>query len=268
MDEYSNDEQALAIAGAMLGEEPPAAEPEPETEAPETPTETAEETTAPVAEVDEKEDDIKVPLKALQEEKRKRQEYEARLKELEERVKPKEETIEDLYDKDPQGVTSRINAEIARLQNDDPFANAEAIERLRDLKIELKEKSTMRRVTSEQSFVANLQREVPDLHQKADAYTDFAITELGYDRHTLETLTNPAIVGPQAAINFVKTVAAQYNKAQAVKTVQQKAVQPKPTTSEPPGKGIPAQTQDIGRLKAEAKASGDWSKYLDAVGAL
>lgn len=259
------EEMAEELAGAILGEEQ-------ETESPEIEaTETAEETPEPASEVvEEPEEEVKVPLKALQEERRKRQEYEARLKDIEDKVSatPKEQTLEDIYAADPQGTTSRINAEIARLQNDDPFANAEQIEKLRDLKVELREKVVNRTSQAERAFIQDLQREVPDLAAKQDVYTDFAIEELGYDRQTLQQLSNPALVGAQAAIKFVKSIATQHARANAAVTAKAKAVQPQPTRTEAPGTGVKTSGTDLGKLKQDAARTGDWSKYLEAAGVL
>lgn len=239
-------------------------------EATEEPTEeTAEETEVPAT--PEEGTDVKVPLKALQEEKRKRQEYEAKLKEIEERLnavpQPKQEqSLEDIYAADPQGTTSRINAEIARLQNDDPFQNAEQIERLRDLKIELREKVQVRQVTSEKQFVAELQREVPDLQAKSDEYTKFALEQLGYDRETLATLTNPSIVGGKAAIKFVKAVATQYARANATQTIKAKSVQAQPTKTETPGSGSPPSNNELAEAWKTAEATGNFTDYLVKAG--
>lgn len=274
---------AEEIAGAILGEEPEA----PEEAAPETVEETVEteeattatETTteAPETADEPAEEETKVPLKALQEERRKRQEYEARLKEVEEKIKPTAEppTIESLYLQDPQGVTSRINLEIAKLQNDDPYGNAEAIERLRDLKIELRETGINHRRAAEtqqvhemQSFVNDIARAVPDFQNKVQVLTEFATNDLGLSDVAISQLSNPAIVGKEAAKDFIVHVAKQYEAKQAAATVKQKAVQPKPTTVEAPGTGSKPSAENLGNLFEEAKRTGNWDKYLDAKGVL
>jgi hypothetical protein len=274
---------AEEIAADILGmnEEPSEEAPQVE-EQPETVEEVEETTSSEVAEeVSEvvEEEDTKVPLKALVEERRKRQEYEAKLKEIEEKVNaqtPKEPpTIEQLYETDPQGTTSRINAEIARLQNDDPFGNAEAIERLRDLKIELRETSIINKqngqtkaLQEQQAFVNELTAAIPDLPKKTQALTEFAMTEMGMTDEALQRLSNPQLVGKEAAKAFITMVNKQYEQKQAATSVRSKAVQPKPTSVESPGTGSRQSAENIGNLKAEAIRSGDWSRYLAATGVL
>jgi hypothetical protein len=223
--------------------------------------------TAP--EVVEEAEDTKVPLKALQEERRKRQEYEAKIREYEaQQAPPQPQTLADMYLADPQGTEASIYNEIARLAQEDPYSNAVAIAKLQALVPKLEREAATRVQSEDSRFMQALNTAIPDFSQKVPVLTDFARNELGYSDDTIARLSNPKVVGPQAALDFVKSVAKQFDQKQAVRTVQQKAVQPKPTKVEQPGTGVPQSVETLSSLKAEAMRTGKWARYLEASGAL
>lgn len=265
------DMTAEDVAGAILGEEPETTEQAEETTTEETAAEetvpaTTEEETTTTEEVEEPEE-VKVPLKALQEERRKRQALEAQLKAAENKPKG-QETIEDMFIRDPAGTLTSINAEIKRLAEEDPYGNAAQIETLRDLKTDLRERGQSHQQAQAQEFVKELNTIIPDFMSKQRALTKFAVEELGYDMDELSESTNPQVVGKRSALATIRVIAKQYEKATAAKTVKQKEVATKPTAVEAPGTGAKPSAESIDRLMEEARETGDWSKYLDARGLL
>lgn len=265
------DTQAFADqhAAELLGLEVPIAEEEVEKVE-----DVEEETTATTeteVEVMEEPQEEKVPLKALQEERRKRQELEQRLKEKEQQ-KPEQqgnETVDQMYQRDPQGTISAINQEITRLVNDDPYTHAEAIERLRDMKVDLRERNMQAQQVQAGRFVQELNMAVPNFQQKAPLLVEFAINELGYSNETLAQFSNPQAVGPKAAIEFTAMINKAYESKKAIETVRQKQSQPKPTPTERPGDGAGSQQNvNIKQIKERAQSTGNYADYLEAIGAI
>jgi hypothetical protein len=237
-----------------------------------------DEEVTPTAETDEVPASVEGLKAAKVAETKKRQEAEAKARELEERLaaleatkaepqKPESEmTIDDWYEKDPKGTQERINAEIARLMGDDPYANAAQVERLRDLKIELKERASTRFEAKKNQFLAELNKAVPDFVAKQKGLSEFAKAELGYDDETLNNLSNPLVVGPRAAISFVKSIAKVYEKSNAASTVGTKQVKPQPTRVEAPGQGLPPRQDDLKAAFKRAEETGSWAEYLVKAG--
>lgn len=219
-----------------------------------------------------------VPLKALQEERRKRQEYEAKIAELEMAKTPhkqeatQSQSLEEWYEADPQAATYAINQEIARLQVDDPYnpQTLAQIEYLRDKKIELAKTVDTRVQTRNMELYNDAKKLVPDYETKKEQLFDFATTSLGFSQEDLFRMTNPNIVGKSAALNMLKVINSQYDSANAVKTVNQKKATTQATKVEKPGDGsnMEAATPSLSKLKEAARATGDWTAYLEGIGAI
>lgn len=157
-----------------------------------------------------------VPLAALEDERRKRQDLEAENARLKGSVKPPEtaspvKSIEDYYLEDPKGTTEYINGEIARLQNEDPYTNALQVEKLRDLKLELREKVAVRGAEKAEEYARKVSAIIPDMVTAAPILTKFAVEQLGYSMDDLARVTTPQIVGEKAALATLSLIKRQYD---------------------------------------------------------
>lgn len=213
-----------------------------------------------------------VPLKALEEERRKRQEMAKRLEEVEKKLAPppkQPQTIDEFYEVDPKGTMDYLNNEIARLTEEDPFGNVRKIENLRDTKEELRLRGATQRQNQQSRFVTDLNKAIDGFDKKREALTTFATSELGYTPQELAMLTNPGVVGHEAAIKTVKLINRQFEAKQAPATLKSKEVKPKATQVEPPGEGLqpPAPDAQVAKLYEQAKKGEiPWHKYFEATG--
>lgn len=212
IDEEIQAEQAEEIAGEAPVEETG------EEETGETPEETGEEEEATPATEEKK----TVPIKAVLEERRKRQALEDEIRKLKEEQQAKQptpqkpveqKTLYEHYDDNPKAVTDWINGEIARLTNEDPYENALQIENLRDQKAELKLYGQQRQVTKQNTFIAELNKAIPNITDRAPKLIQFAQTELGYTPEDINALTNPNLVGEAMAIKNTKMINRLYEAA-------------------------------------------------------
>lgn len=282
-------EAELAAAQAVLGADYDGDETGVEESVPPTPEadEAVEEETA--EEVAEEEEPAPKPEKeewtkqVALEERKKRQELERQLAEIKEEIQrskpqapPKD--IYEAFERDPDGVVKSLNAEIDKLADEDPYGNAKQLERLRDLKAELRQREVSKITTqlSQQTEASKVIAEVTascpgidKLLAKPDAASpslleQFAVEKLGYTAEDFDELAPHR--GQSAARKFRQL----YNAYQlAHPEPEKKEARPRPTPVEPAGKGIARQAPNLDALKAKAMKTGsndDWALYLEARG--
>ena len=170
-------------------------------------------------------------------ERKKRQAVEAELEQLKQQQKPEpiqpsnqQETIEDMFVRDPRGTTEMINAEIAKLVEDDPYGNAVQIERLRDLKADLRDTGKAKASEKVNTFAAEVNKAIPDFAAKRDALTKYAVEQLGYTVEDLAKVTNFQIVGEKAALNTIRLINQQYDLVSGKTPVKKVTQAPEPLT--------------------------------------
>lgn len=211
---------------------------------------------------------------------RKSQELSEKLKTLDDWRREREEskaktppqTIEEAYDRDPEGVTRWIKSEISRLVNEDAYTNAAQIENLRNQQTDLirREVKQTREREAQQAKAAAYRDDIVSVlnSAKVDGNTlaKFAIEELGYSAEELEYETNPMQTGAKA-VKAVERIARLYSKLNPKATAETKAVRPTPTKGQPPGSGMaPKQNVDLSKLLEKANETGDYSAYYRAKG--
>lgn len=225
-----------------------------------------------VAETPAAPEERKVPLKALEEERRKRQEFEARVKALEEKQTappPKQPTtIEEHFDANPQGVLSWIDQQITAKEAELDDA---AVRQLERTKINLLQRqvfmSTQRQEVQRRS--EQVRREMlkvaPELETNEAALKATA-KEMGYNDTDLENIFNPEVVG-DFAVRALTAVKKFHDMKNAGKTLKTKEVK-QPTKVESAGNGIPTKTApDDASLKAQvARGEMSWGEYLTKAG--
>lgn len=153
-----------------------------------------------------------VPLKALEDERRKRQEFEEENRRLKEaQAQPQRvatpQTVEEIFDADPESVLGYLRSEIATKQAQldreyDPALERELIQ-LRDTREDLRDRQTLaeRRQRQMQERIAPVEAEIktiiPD-SKKAAEIKAFAV-ENGLDAGLVEAMLDPRQAGPNAA---------------------------------------------------------------------
>jgi len=253
------------------------AETAPELEVPEEPIEEktvsepeVDETTEPTSEPE----DTKVPLKALQEERRKRQEYEVRLREVEERISkpPVQETapqtLEEYFDKDPKQVLSYIDQQIAVAEQEFDDAKTRQLERTRTRLLErrlFQQEDRTRADIFASQIESKLGQVAPEFASNRQAFIE-AAKEMGYSDQSINVMLDPRQVGPFAVeqLGVIKKYMDSKNIGRSIKSKEIKTA----TQVQRAGNGMPKQDVNIAQLKEEARSSGNWDKYLEAVGAL
>lgn len=210
---------------------------EPQETIEESPVETVEEETVTTTEEPEEDKTVEGLKAAAIAERKKRQALEAELEELKGKQEPPktsqpapQESIEDMYLRDPRGTTEQINTEIARLVEEDPYTNAVQIERLRDLKVELRDTAKTRTTEQVNSFAQKISQEIPDFATKRDQLTKFAVEQLGYTPQDLATVTNYQTVGEKAALATIKLINQQYDLMNGKTPVKRESKAPEPIT--------------------------------------
>jgi len=214
-------------------------------------------------------------LEATKAERRKRQEAEEKLDRLQSSLDNLQETVTssqapktlaDAYERDQKGVTDNINANIAQANED---GNIVEVERLRDLKADLRQQSSTKesnthRVTQQQQEIANLlTSKIPDFGKdKAKELTAFAIDQLEYTDADLTEKTNISKHGV-GAVNEIVRINKLFEKSKAPTTAKKKKVK-KATTVEKGGKAGKKSVASTQKLIDEARKSGDWSAVLEA----
>lgn len=254
--------------------------------------EQVEEETEPTSEEPEQEEPVeeeeekKVPLKAVMEERKKRQEYEERLKRQEEEIqalkqtlpKPPPKDVYEAYDQDSNGVIASLNNEIDKLVADDPYGHASRIEKLRDLKAELRNREVQKitqhlsQQTEAAKVIAEVKAACPDIDELIAPQGDepvgplvrFAVEQLGYTQEDLQELE------PHRGMSAARKAKALYKAYKlAHPTPEKKEAKPRPTPVEQAGRGIPKQAVNADALFERAKRSGkndDWAEYFIAKG--
>ena len=243
--------------------------------------ETVEEETEPTSEEveqdsqpEEEPEPKTVPVDALVDERRKRQELERRLDEISQGVQSLQQgkppsTLEEAYDRDPQGVMRDLNAEIKKLSEDDAYGHASQIELLRDKKDELRRREftnlqkQLNQQTTAQKAASIVMREIPDFNKRSQELTRFAAEELGYTQEDFER-TN--FVNGESAAREILRVNRLYEKFHA--KPEKKKGKPKPTQVEGAGKGVQKTEPSLQSLLEKARETGDWTEYFDAKGLL
>jgi len=240
-------------------------------------------------EIEEEEDEAELNdaeaglLKTAVAERKKRQESERKLEEIQETLKKLEETVvssqaprtlEDAYERDPKGVTENINANIAQAAE---TGDTLEVERLRDLKEDLRVQSRQRKETqklqqSKQTEIDTLLfSSIPDFCQeKARALAEFALEELGYE--TMDEINDKTHAGKRGVegireiIRINKLYEKARGKAKAPATAKKKKVK-KATQVEKTGAGVKQKVNTEAQLIAKAKKSGDkddWAAVIEA----
>jgi hypothetical protein len=132
-----------------------------------------------------------------------------------------------------------------------------------------------RRIASETAHAAlqDVAEAIPDFGpEKQQKLTEFAVEELGYSVDDLASMTHPS-KGRMAA-QAVKTINAAYEakygkRETAAMNAASKKVNRKPIVE---GASTSQNTQvqgtNLARALADAKKTGDWTKYLDMKGVL
>lgn len=216
-----------------------------------------------------------VPIDALQDERRKRQELERKLDGLEkgmdslkDKAQPKD--IFEAYDRDSSGVMRDLNSEIQKLSSDNAYENAPQIERLRDLKDDLRKREftnlqqNLNRQTEAQKVLSEIVREIPDFQKKTETLTEFAIEELGYTKEELIKKTDFAL--GEDARREVTRINRLYEKFNA--KPEKKVVKQRPTSVESGGKGVQKTEPNLQQLLERATETGNWEEYFEAKGLL
>ncbi len=197
-----------------------------------------------------------VPLAALEDERRKRQEAEAKLAARPQGAAPVK-SMEDYYEENPAGTISYINNEIARLQNEDPYGNALQVEQLRDMKIELKEKTATRTMARQNEYAGKITAAIPDFLTVKPALEKFAIEALGYTYEDLGRMTDPRIVGENAALNTMKLIKKQYDMISGATPIKRESQAPEPLPNKLGGGSAPTEVDPEKMSTAEWMA---WDK--------
>jgi hypothetical protein len=255
-------------------------------------TEMVEEQTEPTAEVEEaveeqeeevveevaEEEPTMVPLASLKDERGKRQALEDELRGYKDGVaavktqQPEQapKTLEEAFDRDPEGVVRDLNLEIRRLRDEDPHGNANDIDTLLDRKADLRNRefhniqNQLNQQTATQKVLSTVTREIPDFNQKIKALQDFALNELDYTNEELTERIAPH--NGDAAAREILRINKLYERFNA--KPQAKVVKAKATKVEGAGKGVTNTGPDLNSLKDQAMKSGDWTDYMDAKGLL
>lgn len=156
-------------------------------------------------------------------------------------------TIEQAFEKNPQGVLANIRQMIAEKEQTDPFGTE--VSQLRNAHSYFLEKLTLGQV--EESKAATTRAEaygvvveaIPDFETKKFEITDFAVKELGISQEDLLRETDAAVVGPERALLTVQVLSRLYDaekalaKASKGKTIEKKEVKT-PTQVESAGEGF------------------------------
>jgi len=212
-----------------------------------------------------------VPLKALEEERRKRQELEAKLLERDSapQGQQQQKTLYDYYEENPKATIDYLNSEIARLSQEDPYTNAGQIEALRDQKVELRTWAEGRKRDKETRFNDEVAKIAPDYQKQRQEILKFAVETIGYTKTEFESLVNPAIVGESIAVKNLKLIKRQYDAANAGVTVKQKETRKQPNPVEQSTGVVTRKDTTIQQLKENALKTGStaaWAKYIEAGG--
>lgn len=186
-------------------------------------------------------------------------------------------TIEEMYDKDPDGtlryIDSQLSLERNKLDTGDAFEALKKIEELRSVKdaLFLRSLSTQRRNNEVNTVVSNVKtavlKAIPDFEKKEGELTKFALTELEYSLDDLRFLTDPANTGEYAA-KFILQVNKMYEMSKAKTSVEQKLVKT-PLRQESAGTGGGEDNTATYRAALKkAQESGDWTEVLKMKGTL
>ena len=207
-----------------------------------------------------------------------RTELRRRVEELEKRTTPQTQpaTIEEAYQRDPQGTLRYIDSEImkhkARL-DEDPLGSIKEIENLRTVKDYLRDQeilSTRQQLKAKDvadSVERTIYKEIPDFDEKRDKLTEFAKSRLGFTDEEIIHQSDVTKVG-QSASKFVSMINRMYDMENAAKTVQKKEVKTVPKT-ETAGRGdADAANTTYQAAVKRAQKSGDWTDVLKIKGTL
>jgi hypothetical protein len=192
-------------------------------------------------------------------------------------------TLEEAYDRDPEGVLRYIDQQIAgttQLAATDPFAAQQQLINLQMVRNKLVDRAMhtteSRRAASEAatSAVRDVLEAIPDFGpEKQQILSDFAIRELGYSQDDLKKLTHPA--NGKLAAQTVKTIHAawfaKYGKDQEMKkSVETKKVVKRPVVEGASRRddGKATNTAAYNKAMKRAQESGDWTEVLDLKGVL
>jgi Txe/YoeB family toxin of Txe-Axe toxin-antitoxin module len=185
-------------------------------------------------------------------------------------------SIEEVFDKDPEGTLKYIESQIAEVRkgiDTDPFESIKKIEELRAVKDNLLLRSItgQRRATElsrvESEVKSEVLRAIPDFDKKESKLTQFALNDLGYTLEDLRFLTNPANTGKYAT-KFIVQVNKMYEMDKAKTTVEEKRVKTPPKQEGAGTSGGEDQAASYRQALKKAQESGDWSDVLKMKGVL
>lgn len=186
-------------------------------------------------------------------------------------------SIEEVFDKDPDGTLRYIDSQIAqartKLDTGDAFEALKQIEELRSVRDGLLTRSMSQQKKASQTSAlaaqaqAEVLRAVPDFQKKEGALTEFAIKELGYSFDDIRFLTDVSNTGKYAS-QFVIQVNKMYEMAKAKSTVETKVVK---TPMRQEGAGTGGGDDNAATYRAslkKAQETGDWTDVLKLKGTL
>jgi Txe/YoeB family toxin of Txe-Axe toxin-antitoxin module len=185
-------------------------------------------------------------------------------------------SIEEVFDKDPEGTLKYIESQIAEVRkgiDTDPFESIKKIEELRAVKdnLVLRSITGQRKVAELNRLEAEVKNEVlsaiPDFDKKESKLTQYALEELGYTLDEIRFLTSPANTG-RYATKFIVQVNKMYEMNKAKSTVEEKRVKT-PPKQESAGTGEgDSQAASYRQALKEAQKSQDWTEVLKMKGVL
>lgn len=215
-----------------------------------------------------------VPVKALEDERRKRQDLETKYKDLETRVKAQEsvpppkkqpETLEELFDVNPEQALAYVDQQIRAAQGEyDEGKVAQWVQAKTDLVA--RGLINQQRQTSKGERVSRINVEilkaVPDFEAKRPELVKLA-RDFGLNDDESEQIFTPEVVGESAA-RMAKMMDKVYSIVNAGKSAKGKEVKTPPRT-EPAGTGGFSNNSQNSKLLDRAKETGstdDWARLL------
>lgn len=196
----------------------------------------------------------------------------AEMKEMLRKSAPQEQPkdIYEAFDRDPEQVMSFVNNKIREMIHAE--APIHEIEKLREVRESLRERKYENELKrqKESSQITEVQKElllaVPDIKEKEEALTKFAIDVMGY---TMAELVENTHIGKRglAAVNEIKRINTAYEKFNTANRAKAKEKPNRKPHTEKPGDGFQKQDKNQYQdLFKEAKQTGNWEKLFLEMG--
>lgn len=181
--------------------------------------------------------------------------------------KPPPKDIYEAFDQDPDTVMGFVNQKISSLI--DEKAPVHEIERVREIREALKERKhqTELHAAKAQSGLSEVQaalvQAVPDIQQKGEALSKFAVDVLGYSLEELQASTHLASRGIEA-VREIARINTAYEKFNAGNRAKMKQKIRTKTKTEKPGDGFQKSNDKNDRAERIriATETGDWHKFF------